>query len=334
MFSILLLILKIIGITVLVILGLVILLVALILFAPIRYQLFGSYLSKEPKLSGKITWFIPGLSAKVFFDQKLTYYVRWFGHYFVSSDSSKIKEKKSKEKKSDRKKKKENAREDFFENQNEEVTDDFLERQEGISSEDFSENLKENLQDAPQEVADENLKEDFLENQCKGFFQRIADKVRKFFQTIVSLVQKVKQILTHIASILSGVYGKIDSVKKRITYYYDLWQKDATQKVWEDCKGRLAKLLKHLKPKRFTIDIKMGYEDPATTGMIMGIWGMLYPIIGGTIRICPVFDEKVMDAELKLRGKIRLIHVLIAFLQFSRDKRLKKLLELVKKGGK
>lgn len=369
MLSVFLYILKIIGIVLLCVLGLLLLLVLLILFAPIRYRIKGQFYDKSPKLDGKITWFIPGLRCLISFHDKLDISVKLFGfRLYPKSELSpektaKLAEKQVKKaKKEERKISKKAALETDVSHLVKAESEHILEEDlndgafEKVESDEAAKKNVPKLEQEADEAAKENVpkleqeakeqvfykesekdaedEHDPNASKKKSIMERCADFFRTIFAKIQSFFHKLIGFFDNIRLTFSKICDKIGGVKNKIGYYYDLWQKDATKKVFEDCKGRLVKLFKHLRPKKFSVEIHVGMEDPSTTGMIMGIWGILYPIFGGMIFINPEFDNEVLEGDLILKGKIRIIHVVVVALQFYRDKRLKKLLELVKKGGK
>lgn len=360
MISVLLLILKIIGITLLCILGIVLLLLLLILFAPVRYRIKGSFLDKKPSFKAVVYWFIPGLSLKAEFDEKLTYSLKWFGHIFFSEDdqekeSTKVKQKKEKKNKKHLSKSESKASDDLKEDKEAfSDTDDDLDFEEEFNTDsqeatdtglesngvlDKNEDSKSETSDGESERSDcedvyTEQSDEFDEGSDFWLIRTVKKGLQKIKKIIKNIFDKIKNILNKIKNIFLNIFTCTNDIKKRISYYYNLWQKDATQKVWEDCKSRAVKLLKHLKPKKLQIDLHIGMDDPSTTGMIMGIWGMLYPIIGGTIHITPEFEDEILEGKLICKGRIRVFTVVWILLQFYRDKKLKKLIELVKKGGK
>ena len=101
--SIVLLILKIIGITLLSILALLLLVICLVLFVPIRYRLEGSKDLNDTKflVTGKVTYLLHIVNAYVKYYEKLEYALRLFIFKLISSDK---KEKPEKPKRNRRKK--------------------------------------------------------------------------------------------------------------------------------------------------------------------------------------------------------------------------------------
>ena len=72
-------------------------------------------------------------------------------------------------------------------------------------------------------------------------------------------------------------------------------------------------------------------EDPSTTGQIMAAYGMLYPLIGGNVSLQPEFEEKVMEGELYIQGRITGIIFLIAGIKLAVDRNVWRLIKLLKK---
>ena len=74
-------------------------------------------------------------------------------------------------------------------------------------------------------------------------------------------------------------------------------------------------------------------EDPATTGQIVAAYGILYPLVGGSVFLQPEFEEKVIEGDVYIKGKITGIIFLIAGLKIALDKNIWRLIKLLKKEG-
>ena len=57
---------------------------------------------------------------------------------------------------------------------------------------------------------------------------------------------------------------------------------------------------------------------------------MFYALYGNNISIVPNFNEKVMNVDLKLNGRIRFVVLLGIGLRLIRDKNIRRLLKLLK----
>lgn len=92
-------------------------------------------------------------------------------------------------------------------------------------------------------------------------------------------------------------------------------------------KARLFELLRHIRPKRIKGIANVGFEDPAVTGQVLGVVGVLFGFIGRGIRIEPDFEKKVLSADVHMSGRIRVLNVLIIFLRCHYNKQFRKSVE-------
>lgn len=154
--------------------------------------------------------------------------------------------------------------------------------------------------------------------------EKILQKLQKAGEKVLAWCQKLKCTFYKICD-------KIKEIWKKIDYYQRLWELESTQNEIRVCKERIGKALKHILPYKFRAELQLGFEDPATTGNVMGIWGMLYPWIGEQIRVVPYFDEQIMKGHFYLKGRICVFTVLVIAIQFYFDKELRKLIRRVKR---
>lgn len=77
-------------------------------------------------------------------------------------------------------------------------------------------------------------------------------------------------------------------------------------------KEPFIKILSILKPKYFRLEGVYGFEDPSITGMLCGIIAVLPSIFPkAIININPDFSDEVIDIETEIKGKIRIILILL-----------------------
>ena len=61
-----------------------------------------------------------------------------------------------------------------------------------------------------------------------------------------------------------------------------------------------------MKPKKINIKLRFGFDDPATTGKVLGGLAMLYPFLGDTTEIIPDFEHQILKGNVFIKGKIRI----------------------------
>ncbi len=74
-------------------------------------------------------------------------------------------------------------------------------------------------------------------------------------------------------------------------------------------------LLRHVLPRKIAGDIRFGTDDPAKTGMILGVIGFLYPVIPEKLYIEPDFTESVLEMDMTCKGHLMLIVLLVRIIR-------------------
>lgn len=93
---------------------------------------------------------------------------------------------------------------------------------------------------------------------------------------------------------------------------------------------QLKLLFRHVLPGSHVIDIRLGLDDPAALGEILGAVAVVRAATGLVINITPVWDEAVFEAEADLKGRIILGRVLYIAARVYFNKDIKKLINAVK----
>ena len=118
-----------------------------------------------------------------------------------------------------------------------------------------------------------------------------------------------------------------------IQYYCEVIESEPFRGALGLCGQELKKILRMLKPDRFEADLVVGMKDPAATGQILAVYGMLYPLIGQHVRVAGDFDcgDMRIEGRLYLRGKVRVFTLLRAAIRIYFNRDIKQLIRLLKK---
>ncbi|WP_434311358.1 DUF2953 domain-containing protein [Hominifimenecus sp. rT4P-3] len=114
----------------------------------------------------------------------------------------------------------------------------------------------------------------------------------------------------------------------------DFIQNAENQKMFAFLKEQLFAVLRHIRPQVFEIEALVGFDDPATTGTVLGLVYMLYPFYGEHIRVVGEFEEVVLKGRLYLRGRIRILTLLIIGVKIYRNQSVRELLNRRKNDGR
>mgnify|MGYP007070168258 CR=1 FL=1 len=83
----------------------------------------------------------------------------------------------------------------------------------------------------------------------------------------------------------------------------------------------LKRLLGTIKPKKSKGYLRFGLKSSADTGMMLGKAAAFYPLYGRWLTIEPDFYNKVIEADIDIKGRIYLFRVVFPVLRIliSRD---------------
>ncbi len=315
MLAFLLGLLKIIGIVLLVILLVLLVLVAVVLLVPIKYQAEGTICEEKKQALVRITWLCKLVRMKFdyhFPDKPLiSFKILWFELLKEKKPKKPKKEKAPKEPKAAKEKKpqKEKQKKEKY---HPAVNVALLE---AADAENAAKEAKETA-----EKADATIEKP-IENKVNDFAEPESTKESE---------NKIEKIIFKI----QGLYDKINKIISKIDYYLDVLEEDETQGLIKDAWKSLLKILNSIKPKVFRLNAIVGLDMPDTTGRVYGYYCMLMPWLSEDICIEPDFEQKIIDGEIYIKGKIRILTIVVNALRIAFDKRLKPLIKKIKNGGK
>lgn len=359
MLHILLLILKIIGIILGILLGVLLICCCLALFVPVRYQLEAKRKQEEGsppvEMQVKITWLLHLVNIRLHYATKLQLRARIFLFtVFSLPQKQKAKKKKRRRKGSEKSSKAAKEKKDIQkEIKNDDLEKEHVEepvkeeqhakepireeqhakepiREEQPTKEPIREerHVKESIKEG-QHVKENRIEEDGIKDQNNNTDEN-SGKVKKKF-SFKELVAKICRFFQNIWYTIIGICDKIKKIRENIEYYLDVLQSDAFLKSYALCKKELGRILSYIKPRKVQADLMIGMGDPAATAKILSYYGMLYPIIGGNVNIVPDFDEKRIEGNVLIKGKLKLFTFLRAAFHIYFSKDIKRLLKLFKK---
>lgn len=290
-----LLILKIIGIVLLSIIGLVLFLIALILFVPIRYRIKAEY-DEKIDANVKVSYLLHIFTVIFKFDgSSPDLKIKIFGIKLPEKKETDNKKSKKKEPKQKEPKQKEP-----------EYTLEGFDEEEVLPQTDYSE---VNCDDIPD-----------IEEEPKGFFGKLKEYLKFVYDFICSFKEKV-----------IAVWNKIKGIKDNIEYYLDLITSERTKKTLSYGLRIVKKIFAAFKPTKLKGRFRFGFDDPSTTGRILSVLAVTYPITRDKIEIIPEFDEKIIEGNLFIKGRIFIITLLIQGWKLYFNKDIRKLAKDLKR---
>ena len=295
--DIVLLILKIIGILLLVLIGLILLVLVLVVFCPVTYRINASY-ETEIDAKVKVGWLFYLITVTFSYQkEKQKCILRIFGIPIM--DFLKPRPKKNKQPK-EAKKAKKSVKPDP--------------KPEPPKAAKGAEKKPEPMEEALEQEIQEEQEEQ--EEKLK-FTERIKKLYEQLKQTIQTLIQKAKDI-----------YQKGLDLKKKADAWITVLGREQTKNGIDKAKGHIISLLLHILPRKWKAYVKLGFDDPAVTGKIMGYYWMFIGLWGEHLICVPDFEHKVLEATLTAKGHIRGIKFIYIAWKVLFDKDLKYLRKL------
>lgn len=320
--QLLLTLLRIVGILILAVLLLVLLVVLLVLFVPIRYQVWAES-KAENFLYGKVRvhWLLHLISLTAEYRDELTYRLKILG--ITVFDEKKVKAGGEKV---------ESVVQPGSENSTGESISSGMESLTVKANPNQSDSLgvdtstveakrpsneekteaggptesqptSESSADAsePESVPKKSLRE-----KIEDVWVKVMEFIASIPERIASLLEKWADFQENIGERVDALIDKIDELNRKKDRLMRQLRDEQNQLAVKAIFRTLGKLLNHIRPRKLKAKGRLGFDDPAQTGQVFGIIGMLMPLYGEHIQLEAVFDEKIMEGELYLSGRIRI----------------------------
>ena len=319
--ALLLHILKLLGIILLVILGLIVLIAAIILFVPIRYRIKAT---KEEELSviGKISWLGNLLHVRLQYDgEEFTYVVRICGIRFdVEGYLKRRKLKKSRKLQQSHRKKKVNV-----------IKNPVLDKERGVMKEQIVQSSDEQVIHSMTKKLDEEETHEVIPKVTKKTEEEmedgITDKIIQFFMRVKNWIIKLIQFIISIKKKFRDILNSIKNIRKRISSIKGFLFLEDNREGFRFAFTAIIDLLRYVGPQRLKCTIHFGTGDPCSTGQLLGALSVLHVKYADQIRLIPNFDDKVLEADVYAKGRIRGIRFIRVAVSFYTNKHFKKVLD-------
>lgn len=306
MISVLLTLLKIIGIVLLSLLGVFLVLLLIVLFVPVRYR-FKGYYKDEFICRGKITWLLHLLSVSIDFDKELVTSVKILG----INISSILNKKEDTIRKSKNKETNKTTQSDIRTPENtKELQTDIASLEQKSEERIIFPTPNDNTVHSGLASA---KKSQSLYEKIKNFVINIKNKTISVYQKIVEIIQNIKE------------------KKETLSRYIEIIKKEEVKSAFSFCKKRIFKMFKHLLPKKMKIHAHIGMDDPSTTGYILAIYSVLPEKIRRQFILKADFDEVIMEADYNIKGACNAFSLLFHLLSIITNKNCRTFYKLVKK---
>lgn len=304
MLHVLLILLKIIGI----ILALVLCLIVLILAVPIQYSFQMEKKEAEPFAGRiKVTWFFALLYVKVsYIESVFDYRVRIAGYQILGNQENFLKRKEEKEKRKQAKQKKKD------EKQKEERP-----KQKETKKEELT------VQSLPETVQNKEASEKVIQEKSS------VDNSSKEKSIGKNSSEKKKSFLAKAKKTMQSVGKKFSSLENTVSSFKNMYEEYHGGELLRLAKESIIRIARHVLPRRLKGNLRFGFDDPATTGMLTGIAAIFYPKYQNQFRLEPDFQESCFEADCEGKGRIHLGFFLFLVIHLLLNPDVRKCIKLI-----
>lgn len=183
--------------------------------------------------------------------------------------------------------------------------------------------------DAPEEMPENPTDDGKNKN-----FDKIRFKISSIYDKIKKIFRLLKSVLQSIASIpekSERIFSKIQEILKKPGQMLELAEEYEMKEVLGGLLGHLKYLIRHYGPRRIRGYLRFGTGDPASTGQLTGLIYLLLPAGADQFTVTPEFNGAVFETEMICSGHIRACHVIRVAWRMFRDKKLRRVIRLLRK---
>ena len=345
--SILLGILKIIGILLLTVLVLLLLVLSAILFAPVRYHLRVEKTEEALEGMAEISW-LHVIRARLSADGRRRTHVLDIRIFGISPAKLRERLRRRKQKKKQQKEKQDTKKQapNEINRTNKTKTESpdgqaeadrnkqrNICRQEQPSETDINE-----PEEAPQTTGSEETnsrQKEKLLARILEMIQMLPYKIRAFCATIKSNVERIRELGKHMKRMGERIWSRLQQaaeIPEKIQQLLDFVEDYHLKELFAEGKAELNDLWRHYRPRKATGYLQFGTGDPALTGELTGVLYLLLPAFS-EVQIEPDFNDPMLQTELELSGHIRACHLAATAWRLFRNKKLRRLIAKIRKKG-
>lgn len=319
------LILKIIGAILGGLLGLLLLLLLLVIFVPIRYKI-RLKVDKSVETDSYISWLLHIVHISIQYHEKqMKYCLRIFG--IPVRKNKKENDKKAGKNKQRRKPSEKSAKQKKHTQSHVEKKQAKAETAKRTQSDAKANKTEQKTKEKANEKAKKSTASNKTVCEKRGTKYTEKGKDKKGFhpiQKIKSLIHVIREKVHHIPLICIKIKNRIIKLNQKKKKVLAFVKDEGTRSTIKKFIKRTFEILKYIAPTKLRGYIRYGTGDPCQTGQILGIISILRAYFNTKISIYPVFEEKIIEADLTAHGRMRVFRFLRVGGSLYFDKEVKK----------
>ena len=296
-------ILKVVGILLLIVLGILLLAVLAALFCPVTYSAVGRRDAEAYEGHVRIGWLFRLISFTFTFgsEREGDFCIRIFGIPL------------NRKKKKASKKSLQASRKEEFKPAEPEKTE------EKKPEEKKMEHVEKTEKEAERKT--ETITETVTEKKTDSVLQ----KLQEFLKQIPGIPKKFLDVLKKISLTVHHICDKINQIKEFLES-----ERFSRLKALFFQEGK--RTICHIRPRKIKGHIKIGTGDPYRTGQLLAVAGIFFPVYGEHITIEPYFEQKILEGNMSVKGRIYGSFFVRLAWRLFRDSDIRFMIKKIKRG--
>ena len=122
--------------------------------------------------------------------------------------------------------------------------------------------------------------------------------------------EKEDSLFSKIKFKVEEICDKIKRARSEIRYYSNLYNSNEAKDAIFVIKKRSKKIFSKIMPRRAHADVTFGFDSPDLTGKVYGIYTMFARRFDKSSVVCPDFERKVFEGQIRFKGHFNLWGIL------------------------
>ena len=165
------------------------------------------------------------------------------------------------------------------------------------------------------------------EKRQKRAQRKKADSFKEFLWRVAEAIYNV---LRKIGAKIAAVIEKLKALWAVVEKWTDFLEDDRTQTAIALALREVGGILKGLLPKKVKGYVRFGHDDPSKTGQQLAYLAAAYPLYGKNLDIYPDFEQKALEGDIELKGRVFLASIVWAGLKLILNKNIKYVIGFVR----
>lgn len=160
--------------------------------------------------------------------------------------------------------------------------------------------------------------------------RKVTDKAPDQTGEVKKTVPKKESILDKIEYKYKKIRDKLCEIIRKKEKVLGFLTNEIHQAAFLKVVSELKRLLLRLRPQKIVGEIEFGFDDPAWTGQALAGISILYPYFADCFQVIPDFEEKKLRGQIEIKGKITAKNFVALGLHVILDKNVRMTLRHIK----